>query len=336
MELYLDSADLAEIKEAMEIGFLTGLTTTPTFMHRHGITDIDGTIVELSKMVEILQIEALGETAEEVIAEAYRQEALGLDRNKTVYKIPMSLEGVKACKKLTDEGFMVNIHLVYTLQQAYMAMEAGATYVCPLVGRLQDQGTDALALVEQCVNAVEYYGYDTKIMFSSVRNVEHVRNAISVGVHTVTVPWKLIKQLTMNHFTTIGTDQFTQDTHIMTAKVKDVVGSKNPHVTMDATVTDCLVKMTAGGYGAVTVIDGNGAAAGIFTDGDLRRLVEANGADAVNKKMSDLNLSAPKTVDAEELLYSAQRVFSETKVDSLVVVSEGKVVGLLDVQDLIK
>lgn len=336
MELYLDSADLAEIKEAMEIGFLTGLTTTPTFMHRHGITDIDGTIVELSNIVDILQIEALGDTAEEVIAEAYRQEALGLDRNKTVYKIPMSLEGVKACKKLTDEGFMVNIHLVYTLQQAYMAMEAGATYVCPLVGRLQDQGNDAVALIEQCVTAVEYYGYDTKIMFSSVRNVEHIRNAINVGVHTITVPWKLIKSSMLNHFTTIGTDQFTQDTHIMTAKVKDVVGAKNPSVGLDATVTDCLVKMTAGGYGAVSVIDANGAAAGIFTDGDLRRLVEFKGADAVNSKMSDLGLSTPKTIDAEELLYKAQAIFQDTKVDSLVVVSQGKVVGLLDVQDMIK
>ena len=336
MELYLDSADLAEIKEAMEIGFLTGLTTTPTFMHRHGITDIDGTIVELSKIVDILQIEALGETAEEVIAEAYRQEALGLDRNKTVYKIPMSLEGVKACKKLTDEGFMVNIHLVYTIQQAYMAMEAGATYVCPLVGRLQDQGSDAIDLIEQCVTAVEYYGYDTKIMFSSVRNIEHVRNAITAGAHTVTVPWKLIKQLTQNHFTTMGTDQFTQDTHIMTAKVKDVVGAKNPHVGMDASVTDCLVQMTAGGYGAVTVVDSNGVAAGIFTDGDLRRLVEKSGASAVSKKMSDLGLTPPKTIDAEELLYKAQKVFADTKVDSLVVVSQGKVVGLLDVQDLIK
>ena len=336
MELYLDSADLAEIKEAMEIGFLTGLTTTPTFMHRHGITDIDGTIVELSNIVDILQIEALGDTAEEVIAEAYRQEALGLDRNKTVYKIPMSLEGVKACKKLTDEGFMVNIHLVYTLQQAYMAMEAGATYVCPLVGRLQDQGNDAVALIEQCVTAVEYYGYDTKIMFSSVRNVEHIRNAINVGVHTITVPWKLIKSSMLNHFTTIGTDQFTQDTHIMTAKVKDVVGAKNPSVGLDASVTDCLVKMTAGGYGAVSVIDANGAAAGIFTDGDLRRLVEFKGADAVNSKMSDLGLSTPKTIDAEELLYKAQAIFQDTKVDSLVVVSQGKVVGLLDVQDMIK
>jgi TalC/MipB family fructose-6-phosphate aldolase len=336
MELYLDSADLAEIKEAMQIGFLTGLTTTPTFMHRHGITDIDGTIIELSKIVDVLQIEALGETADAIVAEAYRQEALGLDRNKTVYKIPMSLEGVKACKRLTDEGFMVNVHLVYTLQQAYMAMEAGATYVCPLVGRLQDQGTDAIALIEACVNAVEYYGYDTKIMFSSVRNVEHVRNALNAGAHTITVPWKLIKQLTENHFTTIGTEQFTQDTHIMTAKVKDVIGAKNPHVTMDASVTDCLVQMTAGGYGAVSVVDSKGAAVGIFTDGDLRRLLEHDGAGAVNKKMSDLGLTPPKTVDAEELLYKAQKVFAETKVDSLVVVSQGKVVGLIDVQDLIK
>tara|TARA_R110002050_G_scaffold200591_1_gene335538 strand:- start:86411 stop:87421 length:1011 start_codon:yes stop_codon:yes gene_type:complete len=336
MELYLDSADLGEIKEAMELGFFTGLTTTPTFMHRHGITDIDGTIVELSKIVDILQIEALGDTADEVIAEAYRQEALGLDRNKTVYKIPMSLEGVKACKKLTDEGFMVNIHLVYTLQQAYLAMEAGATYVCPLVGRLQDQGNDALALVEQCVNAVEYYGYDSKIMFSSVRTVEHMRNAINVGVHTFTAPWKIVKAATLNHFTTIGTDQFTQDTHIMTAKVKDVVGAKNPHVGMDATVTDALVKMTAGGYGAVSVVDANGAAAGIFTDGDLRRLMESKGTDAVNTKMGDLGLTAPKTIDAEELLYKAQAMFADTKVDSLVVVSQGKVVGLLDVQDMIK
>ncbi|MGB1004222.1 MAG: transaldolase family protein [Salibacteraceae bacterium] len=336
MELYLDSADLSEIKEAMELGFFTGLTTTPTFMHRHGITDIDGTIVELSKLVDVLQIEALGDTAEEVIAEAYRQEALGLDRTKTVYKIPMSLEGVKACKKLTDEGFLVNIHLVYTLQQAYLAMEAGATYVCPLVGRLQDQGNDALALVEQCVNAVEYYGYDSKIMFSSVRTVEHMRNAINVGVHTFTAPWKIVKAATLNHFTTIGTDQFTQDTHIMTAKVKDVVGAKNPHVGMGATVTDALVKMTSGGYGAVSVVDANGGAAGIFTDGDLRRLVESNGADSVNSKMGDLDLSTPKTIDAEELLYKAQAMFAETKVDSLVVVSNGKVVGLLDVQDMIK
>ncbi len=140
MELYLDSADLKEIKEAFEPGFLAGLTTTPTFMHRHGVTDIDSLILELAKIVPVLQVEALGETLDEIYKEAHRLLDLGLDRQQTVFKIPVSLEGVKACKRLTNEGIMINVHLVYTLQQAYMAMTAGATYVCPLVGRLPGPG----------------------------------------------------------------------------------------------------------------------------------------------------------------------------------------------------
>src|SRR6185436_7198834 len=227
MELYLDSADLKEIEEAFQLGFLTGLTTTPTFMHRGGVTDIDGLIVKLSKMVPVLQIEALGDTAEDVLKEAQRQLKLGLDPKKTVFKIPVSLEGVRACALLRKEGLLVNVHLVYTLQQAYMAMQAGASYVCPLVGRLQDQGHDALQLVEQCVEAVNYYGYDCKIMFSSVRNVEHVRNAINIGVHTITVPWKLMKQLTENHFTALGTQQFFEHTRLITLRVKDILNGSN-------------------------------------------------------------------------------------------------------------
>src|SRR3954471_19758477 len=162
MELYLDSANLKEIEEGFKLGFLNGLTTTPTFMQREGITDIDGTIIKLSKIVPVLQIEALGNSAEEILKEAMRQLNLGLDPTRTVFKIPVSLEGVRACKLLRNEGLLVNVHLVYTLQQAYMAMKAGASYVCPLVGRLQDQGHDALDLVAQCVFAVDHYGYDTK------------------------------------------------------------------------------------------------------------------------------------------------------------------------------
>jgi len=336
MELYLDSADIKEIKQAFEIGFIDGLTTTPTFMHRHGITDVDATIMDLSKIVPVLQIEALGETADEIVAEAYRQEALGLDRTTTVYKIPVSMEGLKACKELTKEGFLVNVHLVYTLQQAYMAMQAGATYVCPLVGRLQDQGTDALQLVEACVNAVNYYGYDTKIMFSSVRNVEHVRNAIEIGVHTITAPWKIMKQLTENHFTEIGTRQFFEHTRLMTVRVKDIINDNNPTVDGNSTVTDCLVKMTAGGFGAVTIVNDSQEAIGFFTDGDLRRLIESEGADAVNKKISELTMSTPLSIDGDELLFEAQKLFTEKKVDELVVTSNGKVIGMIDIQDLVK
>lgn len=336
MELYLDSADMAEIKESFKLGFLTGLTTTPTFMARHGITDIDGTIVELSKIVPVLQIEALGDTAEEIVAEALRQDALGLDKNKTVYKIPISLEGVKACRMLVDQGFMVNIHLVYTLQQAYMAMQAGATYVCPLVGRLQDQGTDALGLVQDCVDAVNYYGYNTKIMFSSVRTVEHVRNAISAGVHTITVPWKIMKQLTENHFTEIGTRQFTIDTRLMTLKIKEIMSDNNPIVTENESVTDALVRMTSGGFGAVTIIDGSGAPVGVFTDGDLRRAIETKGAEAVNQKMSAFAKGAPYSIEGSELLFTAQNMLKDKKVDSLVVTEGGKAIGMIDIQDLMK
>ena len=334
MELYLDSANLKEIEEGFKLGFLNGLTTTPTFMQKEGIVDIDATIVKLSKMVPVLQIEALGNTAEEVLAEAERQLALGLDPKKTVFKIPVSLEGVRACKVLRDKGYLVNVHLVYTLQQAYMAMHAGASYVCPLVGRLQDQGHDALALVEQCVDAVDLYGYDTKIMFSSVRHAEHVRNAINVGVHTITVPLKVLKQLTENNFTTVGTDQFIMDTRLMMVKVKEAINGVNPIVSEDTNITDAIIKLTEYNFGAITVMRKDGSIKGVFTDGSLRKLLMEKGRDILSKKLSDLDFREPISIDGNVLLNEANLLFKKTAVDTIVVTDAGKPVGMLDIQDL--
>jgi transaldolase len=336
MELYLDSANLKEIEEGFKLGFLNGLTTTPTFMQKEGIADIDGTILKLSKMVPVLQIEALGNTAEEILAEARRQLKLGLDPKKTVFKIPVSLEGVRACKLLRDQGYLVNVHLVYTLQQAYMAMQAGATYVCPLVGRLQDQGHDALALVEQCVDAVRYYGYDTKIMFSSVRHAEHVRNAINIGVHTITVPLKILKQLTENNFTTLGTDQFIMDTKLMMVRVKEAINGVNPVVPEDLNITEAIIKMTEFNFGAVTVVKKDGSIKGVFTDGSLRKLLMEKGRDILNKKLSDLDYRDPITIDGNVLLNEANALFKKTMVDTIVVTENGRPVGMLDIQDITK
>jgi len=334
MELYLDSANLKEIEEGFKLGFLNGLTTTPTFMQREGITDIDKMIVKLSKMVPVLQIEALGNTAEEVLKEAERQLKLGLNPKTTVFKIPVSLEGVRACKMLRNKGYLVNVHLVYTLQQAYMAMQAGATYVCPLVGRLQDQGHDALALVEQCVDAVDYYGYDTKIMFSSVRTTEHVRNAINIGVHTITVPLKILKSLTDNNFTTLGTDQFIADTRLMTVRIKEAINGINPIVKADMKLTDAIIKMTEYGFGCVTVVNKDGSVKGIFTDGDLRRALPKGGKDFLNKKMGDFTYGVPISIESDLLLNEAAAIFKKTNVDTILVTSKGKPVGMLDIQDL--
>jgi CBS domain-containing protein len=215
-----------------------------------------------------------------------------------------------------------------------MAMQAGATYVCPLVGRLQDQGHDALALVEQCVDAVEIYGYDTKIMFSSVRTVEHVRNAINIGVHTITVPLKILKQLTENNFTTVGTDQFIMDTRLMMVKVKEAINGVNPVVSEDTNVTDAIIKLTEYNFGAITVVKKDGSIKGVFTDGSLRKLLGENGRDILTKKLSDLEYREPITIDGNVLLNEANNLFKKTNVDTIVVTDNGKPVGMLDIQDL--
>lgn len=334
MELYLDSADLKEIQQAFQLGFLDGLTTTPTFMHREGVTDVDALIVQLSKMVPVLQIEALGNTAEEILAEAHRQLKLGLDPAKTVFKIPVSLEGVRACRLLRSEGLLVNVHLIYTLQQAYMAMKAGASYVCPLVGRLQDQGHDALELVSQCVFAVDHYGYNTKVMFSSVRNAEHIRNAINLGVHTITVPWKILKVLTDNNLTTLGTEQFVEHTRLVTQRVADVMKPVNPLVSIQVSFTEAIVKMTEYGFGAITLVDGKNQVKGIFTDGDVRRALQREGESILTRKMSDLAFGTPISVQVNAPLQVANEIFKQKHIDTILVLDGEVPVGMLDIQDM--
>lgn len=335
MELYLDSANLKEIEQAFQLGFLNGLTTTPTFMHREGVTDVDSMILKLAKIVPVLQIEALGKSAEEIVDEAERLLALGLDKKKTVFKIPISLEGAKACKMLRDKDMLVNLHLIYTLQQTYIALSAGATYACPLVGRLQDQGHDALGLVEQCVKAVERYNYPTKIMFSSVRNPEHVRNALNIGVHTCTIPWNVLKLLPQNHFTDLGTQQFFEHTRLMTVRVNEVIRENKAIINKSKTIYDALIEMTVSKLGAVTVVNDLGQIHSVFTDGDLRRQIETGGEAVLRKPLGDLPARMPITIDANSFLYESSNIFKDKKIDTIVVTQDGLPVGMLDIQDLL-
>lgn len=335
MELYLDSANIQEIEDAFSLGFLYGLTTTPTFMFRDGITNVDEIYLKLASIVPVLQVEALGNTAEEILAEAQRILSLGLDKDKTVFKIPVSLEGAKACKLLVDRGYLVNVHLIYTVQQAYIALSAGATYVCPLVGRLQDQGHDGLSLVEQCVDIVDRYGYDSRIMFSSVRHPEHVRNALNIGAHAVTVPMGVLKQLTQNYFTDIGIKQFNEHTRLTSMKVADVIRKDATMIHRSKGILDALVVMSVSKLGAVTVLNEDGRVLGVFTDGDLRRYLEMQGESFLHKTLGELEYKYPVTIDAEASLYEASRLIKEKRVDTLVAIQEGYPVGMLDIQDLL-
>lgn len=336
MDLYLDSVDFKEIEEALDYGFIKGLTTTPTFMHRHGITDIDGAIVRLSGMVPELQVEALGNSVDSIVAEAQRILSLPLEQ-EPVFKVPISNHGVKACERLTSKGHRVNVHLIYTLNQAYMAVAAGAAFVCPLAGRLQDQGHDAIKLFEQCVELIGKHGYSSKVMFSSVRHAEHVRQALLAGVHVCTVPFGVMKHLCDNTLTAVGTAQFQEHTQLMTTRVKKLIRAHNPVCDTSETLTSAMVKMTESRLGTVTLVDDRGLVSGVFTDGDLRRRLQSDGRQILDETLGEIGFTKnPVTIGADALLDEAVKLFKEFEVDSIVVVEGEKPLGVLDIQDIVK
>jgi TalC/MipB family fructose-6-phosphate aldolase len=305
-------------------------------MHRHGITDIDGAIVKLSGMVPELQVEALGETPDEILAEADRILDLPL-KSEPVFKVPISNSGVTACHRLTARGHRVNVHLIYTLNQAYMAMEAGAAFVCPLAGRLQDQGHDAIRLYEQCVEVIDRYGYDSKVMFSSVRYPEHVRQAMLSGVHVCTMPFKVMKSLCENTLTELGTQQFREHTALITMRVDQLVRPENPVCQASESVSAAMDKMTESRLGAVTIVDAKGSVAGIFTDGDLRRKLQAKGREILDKPLSEIGYTQnPVTISRAALLDDAIKLIKKNEVDSIIVVDDTAPCGVLDIQDLVK
>ncbi len=335
MELYLDSVDFKEVREAVELGFLDGITTTPTFMHRHGIKNVDQAIVELSHMARHVHVEALGDTSEQILKEADRLASLKDVGESLVFKIPVTNEGLKAGAKLASQGKKTNIHLVYTLNQAYLAAAAGATYICPLVGRLHDQGHDSFALIEQSVEMVERYGYSTKIMVSSVRHPDHVRMGILCGAHAATIPWKVMKILADNVLTGHGIQLFDKHTKLTTYTVGQVIRQANPTVTPESTVAQASIEMTRSDLGIVSVVDDNGKLVGVFTDGDLRRAVQHD--NLIHEKIQDLMGTNPRSVNEETLLQEAINIMHETKVDNLVVVDQvNRPIGIIDVQDLLE
>jgi len=337
MELYLDSVDFKEIEDAFKLGFVKALTTTPTFMHRHGITDIQGAIVRLSGMVPDLHVEALGRTHEEIIAAAEQILTLPL-KLKPVFKVPVSIEALRACHALTQKGNRVNVHLIYSLNQAYMAMEAGAAFVCPLAGRMHDQGQDANRLFEQIAGVKARYGYKTKVMYSSVRHPEHVRSALLAGADVCTVPWGVLQRLTDHALTEVGANQFFEHTTLMTVRVREAIGSGGRAICgIGEPVSQALVQMTESRLGAVALVDAQGRLAGVFTDGDLRRDLQRDGPGIVSRPLSEIGHSSkPLTIAADALLYEAAQLFQKHKVDNVVVVEADRPIGLLDVQDLVR
>jgi transaldolase len=212
MKFFIDTANLAQIKEAQDMGVLDGVTTNPSLMAKEGIK---GEKNILKHYVDICKI-VTGDVSAEVISTDYNgiiKEGLALAKlhKQIVVKVPMIKEGVKAIKYFTDKGIRTNCTLVFSAGQALLAAKAGATYVSPFIGRLDDVSTDGLRLIQDIRLIYDNYGYKTQILAASVRHPMHIVNCAQIGADVATCPLSAITALLKHPLTDSGLATFLAD-----------------------------------------------------------------------------------------------------------------------------
>ncbi|GAA4388269.1 fructose-6-phosphate aldolase [Hymenobacter koreensis] len=212
MKFFIDTANLKDIQEAVELGVLDGVTTNPSLMAKEGIRGTDAVMAHYRQICEIVD----GDVSAEVIAVDFEEmvtegEALAELHPNIVVKVPMTRDGVKAIKYFSEKGIKTNCTLVFTAGQALLAAKAGATYVSPFVGRLDDIGHDGLQLIQQIVDIYSNYGYPTQVLAASVRHVPHLIQCAEIGADVVTCPLNVITGLLNHPLTDKGLATFLAD-----------------------------------------------------------------------------------------------------------------------------
>jgi transaldolase len=212
MKFFIDTANLAQIKEAQDMGVLDGVTTNPSLMAKEGIKGQENI---LKHYVDICKI-VTGDVSAEVISTDFdgivkEGEALAKLHKQIVVKVPMIKDGVKAIKYFTDKGIRTNCTLVFSAGQALLAAKAGATYVSPFIGRLDDVSTDGLRLIEDIRTIYDNYGYETQILAASVRHPMHIINCAMLGADVATCPLSAITALLKHPLTDSGLATFLAD-----------------------------------------------------------------------------------------------------------------------------
>ncbi|GHV43196.1 putative transaldolase [Clostridia bacterium] len=208
MKLFIDTANVDHIREANDLGVICGVTTNPSLIAKEGrvfedvVKEITG-IVDGPISAEVIDLEHNG-----MVKEA--RELVKIHKN-IVIKIPMTLEGLKAVKILAAEGIKTNVTLIFNSTQALLAARAGATYVSPFLGRLDDIGMDGMNLIEEIVDIFDTHGIKTEIIAASIRNPIHVVSAARLGAHIATVPFNVIVQMSKHPLTDAGIERFLKD-----------------------------------------------------------------------------------------------------------------------------
>ncbi|MDX1739639.1 MAG: fructose-6-phosphate aldolase [Rhodothermales bacterium] len=209
MKFFIDTADLDEIREANAMGVLDGVTTNPSLMKKAGGSDFHEHIYRICEIVD-------GDVSAEVTATDYdgimsEGRTLSAIHKNVVVKVPLIMDGIKALKSFKEEGIRTNCTLCFSPTQALIAAKAGATYISPFMGRLDDISTDGLQLVEEIVEIYLNYGYSTEVLAASIRHPMHVVRCAQIGVDVATIPFDVIKKLIKHPLTDLGLERFLAD-----------------------------------------------------------------------------------------------------------------------------
>lgn len=212
MKFFIDTANLEQIREAYELGVLDGVTTNPSLMAKEGIKGVENQQQHYIEICNIVQ----GDVSAEVIATDYEEmiregSELAALNPHIVVKVPCVSDGIKAIKHFSDRGIRTNCTLIFTSGQALLAAKAGATYVSPFVGRLDDIGEDGVGLVADIVRMFRYYDYKTQVLAASIRNAKHIMECVEAGADVATCPLSAIKGLLNHPLTDAGLIKFLED-----------------------------------------------------------------------------------------------------------------------------
>ena len=208
MKLFIDSGDIGEIKEAQAMGAIDGVTTNPSLLAKAGVPTREA-IAQICEVVDgPISAEVIATDTDGILKEG--RELAKIHPN-VVVKVPLIADGIKAVKVFTDEGIKTNVTLCFSAPQALLAAKAGATYISPFVGRIDDAGGDGMELVEQIVTIYDNYDLKTQVLTASVRHPGHFITAALLGSHVATVPFKVIQQLLKHPLTDVGLARFLED-----------------------------------------------------------------------------------------------------------------------------
>lgn len=208
MKIFLDTASIEEIKQAASTGLLDGVTTNPSLVAQAGRKRED-VIAEIAALVPgSISAEVLSTTTAEMLVEGL---ALAKIHPNVTVKLPMIKAAMPVVKALSAQGITTNVTLVFTVQQALLAAKAGATYISPFVGRLDDIGHDGMGVVSDILHVLSNYNFPTQVLVASVRHMQHVKQAAELGAHVATIPYKVFEQLFQHPLTTSGLEKFLAD-----------------------------------------------------------------------------------------------------------------------------